>query len=64
MAIDYFVLGIPFMKGYYTTFDYDNMQVGYVPFSGSTKAAPVKASSTPTDELASDSDFFLGLSLT
>lgn len=46
--IDYFVLGVPFLKGMYTTFDYSTMQVKYVPYQGSAKAVPVKGSSAPS----------------
>ena len=44
-------LGSAVLKDYYSIFDRENMQVGFVPFTGSEKPAVVQASSTPTTEL-------------
>lgn len=68
MNINYFVLGIPFFRGWYTTFDYETMRVGYVTFKGSVrKTAPIKATTTPSIALPGTEDdetFAFGLSLT
>jgi len=47
-TIDYWILGDAFMRGLYSIHDYDNLRMGFVPFVGSTKKVPVKATTTPT----------------
>ena len=48
---DNWIIGSAVLKDYYSIFDRENMQVGFVPFTGSGKPAIVQASSTPTTEL-------------
>ena len=70
MDIDYFILGIAFLRGWYSIFDYDSKRIGYVPFKTSPKTSmmPLKATTTPSTalpgtELAEDT-FAFGLNLT
>ena len=41
-------LGKPFLKGYYSIFEKENQQVGFVAYTGSSKSNPELATSTPT----------------
>ena len=44
---DYWELGLPFLEQYYIIHDYPNLQMGFVPFSGSAKSLPVAVSTAP-----------------
>jgi len=46
------ILGDAFMRGYYNIHDHDNLRMGFVPFSGSSKSVPESASSTPSGSLS------------
>ena len=41
-------LGKPFLKGYYSIYEQENTQVGFVPYTGSKKSSPELATSAPT----------------
>ena len=65
-SIDYFVLGIPFLRGWYTIFDNESKRIGYIPFNSSPKTnmMPTKAVTTPTIPLPGTEDnFVFGLTL-
>lgn len=42
------ILGDAFMRGWYNIHDKDNLRMGFVPFTGSSKSVPVASSSTPS----------------
>lgn len=39
------------MRGWYNIHDHDNLRMGFVPFTGSSKSVPETATSTPTGSL-------------
>jgi len=53
--LNYWALGTTFLRGYYSIFKQSPKNImGFVPFVGSNKAAPVRAISTPTEPLPND----------
>ena len=44
---DHWILGDAFMRGWYNIHDHENKRMGFVPFLGSNKSAPIPAESAP-----------------
>ena len=47
-SIDKWLLGDAFMRGWYNIHDHDNLRIGFVPFTGSSKSVPETATTTPS----------------
>lgn len=45
------ILGDAFMRGWYNIHDHANLRMGFVPFTGSSKSAPITATTTPTGSI-------------
>ena len=45
---NYWILGDAFMRGLYTVHDYDNLRMGFVPYTGSAKGAMPAKTTDPT----------------
>ena len=50
-GFDEWILGDAFMRGWYNIHDHANTRIGFVPFTGSGKAAPEAVGTTPTETI-------------
>jgi len=48
------ILGTTFLRGWYTIHDYDNSQIGFVPFAGSDKSSPEEVTEAPDTDIPSE----------